>query len=91
MALPWRLGDGGSTAESAGGSGRRRLATETALNVGARQSRVPIVILRVPGIYGPGYLPRRLRSGEPVLREDESPFSNRIHADDLAHLHRRRA
>jgi nucleoside-diphosphate-sugar epimerase len=28
----------------------------------------------------------RLRSGEPVLREDESPFSNRIHADDLARI-----
>jgi nucleoside-diphosphate-sugar epimerase len=48
---------------------------------------VPVVILRVPGIYGPRYLPEeRLRSGEPVLREDESPFSNRIHADDLARV-----
>jgi nucleoside-diphosphate-sugar epimerase len=66
---------------------RRRLAAETTLQAWSEKSGVPIVILRVPGIYGPGYLPEeRLRSGEPVLREDESPFSNRIHADDLAHV-----
>ena len=66
---------------------RRRLAAETTLQRWSEASGVPIVILRVPGIYGPGYLPEeRLRSGEPVLREDESPFSNRIHADDLARV-----
>ena len=66
---------------------RRRLAAETTLQRWSKTSGVPIVILRVPGIYGPGYLPEeRLRSGEPVLREDESPFSNRIHADDLARI-----
>jgi len=43
-----------------------------------------VVLLRVPGIYGPGRLPeRRLRGGEPVLREEESPWSNRVHIDDL--------
>jgi nucleoside-diphosphate-sugar epimerase len=66
---------------------RRRLAAETMLQRWSEKSGVPIVILRVPGIYGPGYLPEeRLRSGEPVLREDEAPFSNRIHADDLARV-----
>jgi len=66
---------------------RRRLAAETTLQRWSKTSGAPIVILRVPGIYGPGYLPEeRLRSGEPVLREDESPFSNRIHADDLARI-----
>jgi len=66
---------------------RRRLAAETTLQAWSKASGVSIVILRVPGIYGPGYLPeKRLRSGEPVLLEDESPFSNRIHADDLAHV-----
>jgi nucleoside-diphosphate-sugar epimerase len=64
---------------------RRRLAAETSLRRWSEKSGVPIVILRVPGIYGRGYLPEaRLRAGEPVLREEESPFSNRIHADDLA-------
>jgi len=64
---------------------RRRLAAETSLRRWSEKSGVPIVILRVPGIYGRGYLPEaRLRAGEPVLREEESPFSNRIHAGDLA-------
>ena len=66
---------------------RRRLAAETTLQAWSARSGVTVVILRVPGIYGPGYLPEaRLRSGAPVLREDESPFSNRIHADDLAQI-----
>jgi nucleoside-diphosphate-sugar epimerase len=66
---------------------RRRLAAETSLRRWSEKSGVPIVILRVPGIYGRGYLPEaRLRAGEPVLREEESPFSNRIHADDLARV-----
>ena len=39
----------------------------------------------MPGIYGPGKLPlERLRKGLPVLREAEAPYTNRIHADDLA-------
>jgi nucleoside-diphosphate-sugar epimerase len=43
------------------------------------------VILRVPGIYGPGRLPLdRLQKQLPVVRAEESPFTNRIHADDLA-------
>jgi nucleoside-diphosphate-sugar epimerase len=45
---------------------------------------VAVVILRVPGIYGPGRLPReRLEKGLPVLREADAPWSNRIHVDDL--------
>jgi nucleoside-diphosphate-sugar epimerase len=66
---------------------RRRLAAETVLRRWSEKSGAPIVILRVPGIYGRGYLPEeRLRAGDPVLREEESPFSNRIHADDLARV-----
>ena len=43
------------------------------------------VILRVPGIYGPGRLPvERLQKRLPVVRAEESPYTNRIHADDLA-------
>ncbi len=66
---------------------KRRLAAETALRRWGETSGIPVVILRVPGIYGPGRLPEdRLRTGEPVLCEEESPFSNRIHADDLARV-----
>ncbi len=66
---------------------RRRLAAETALRRWSESNGVPSVILRVPGIYARGRLPEdRLRAGEPVLREAESPYSNRIHADDLARV-----
>lgn len=38
----------------------------------------------MPGIYGPRRLPRaRLEHRLPVLAEAESPYSNRIHVDDL--------
>jgi nucleoside-diphosphate-sugar epimerase len=43
-----------------------------------------LVILRVAGIYGPGRLPlERIRAGLPLVRPEEAPWSNRIHADDL--------
>ena len=48
---------------------------------------VPLVVLRVAGIYGPGKLPlARLRRGEPMLCEREAPFTNRIHIDDLVQV-----
>ena len=66
---------------------RRRLAAEGTLSIWGVKRQVPIVILRVPGIYGPGRLPLdRVRQGMPVLRESESPWTNRIHADDLAQV-----
>jgi nucleoside-diphosphate-sugar epimerase len=64
---------------------KRRLDAETALCDWGRQQGVPVVILRVTGIYGPGRLPlARLQQGHPVLCQAESPPTNRIHADDLA-------
>ena len=65
--------------------GYRRLDAENRLRDWAQRRRVEWIILRVPGIYGPGKLPlERLRKGTPVLREAESPYTNRIHSDDLA-------
>jgi nucleoside-diphosphate-sugar epimerase len=65
--------------------GVRRLDAEQQLQEWAARHGVEWVILRVPGIYGPGRLPlERLRKGLPVLREADAPFTNRIHADDLA-------
>jgi nucleoside-diphosphate-sugar epimerase len=64
---------------------RRRLAAEKLLCDWERVNSIPVVVLRVGGIYGPGRLPlERLRRGTPVLREAECGYSNRIHADDLA-------
>jgi nucleoside-diphosphate-sugar epimerase len=64
---------------------QRRVDAETTLAEWASCNRVATVILRVTGIYGPGRLPlARLQQGHPVLRESESPPTNRIHVDDLA-------
>lgn len=66
---------------------RRRLDAENLLLAWGRDRGVKIIILRVAGIYGAKRLPlNRLREGAPVLRNEESPFSNRIHADDLTRL-----
>ncbi len=67
--------------------GRRRLDAERRLLDWGAQEQVPVVILRVPGIYGPGRLPvERLRKGLPVLDDADSPFTNRIHVEDLARI-----
>lgn len=67
--------------------GKRRLDAENSLRAWQARTGVPVVILRVPGIYGPGRLPlERLRKALPVLHEAEAPYSNRIHAEDLARV-----
>lgn len=64
---------------------KRRVDAENCLLAWGRSREVAVVILRVTGIYGPGRLPlARLRQGHPLLREQDSPPTNRIHADDLA-------
>ena len=66
---------------------QRRLDAESALRDWGRRRNVTVVILRVPGIYGPGRLPvEAIRSRRPVVNEGECGFSNRIHADDLARV-----
>ena len=65
--------------------GKRRLDAEAAFREYGAARNVPVVILRVSGIYGPGRLPlMQISQGQPLLNEDESGPSNRIHADDLA-------
>lgn len=66
---------------------RRRLSAEQTLIAFADRTGIEYAILRVPGIYGPNRLPvERLRKGLPVIRPEEAPYSNRIHADDLARV-----
>lgn len=63
----------------------RRLDAETALRDWMQQYKGDGVILRVPGIYALDRLPlERLKRGEPVVKAEEAPWTNRIHADDLA-------
>ena len=64
--------------------GRARLDAESAVRDWCAARDVPWVVLRVPGIYGPGRLPlERIRRGDPVLSEAEAGPGNRIHVDDL--------
>lgn len=67
--------------------GLRRLDAENELRQWSVKTGVPIVVLRVGGIYGKGRLPLdRLKKGLPILKEEESPYTNRIHQDDLAQI-----
>lgn len=63
---------------------RRRWDAEQVLRRWSLESGGELVILRVAGIYGPDRLPlERIRQGLPLVREEEAPWSNRVHADDL--------
>ena len=63
----------------------RRADAERQLRDWGRRSGVGVVILRVPGIYAANRLPlQRLRAGTPALVASEDPYTNHIHADDLA-------
>jgi nucleoside-diphosphate-sugar epimerase len=64
---------------------RRRVDAERRLALWCSERRVPLVILRVPGIYAADRLPlERLRAGTPVLRAEDDVYTNHIHAEDLA-------
>lgn len=67
--------------------GKRRLdAEQQFLELGARH-QIPVIILRIAGIYGPGRLPlMQISQGQPLLREEEAKPSNRIHIDDLVQV-----
>ena len=74
-----------------------RVSEETPVNPGSRLSKPRVdaedflrartdqlVVLRVPGIYGPDRLGlERLKAGEACLRESEANPGNRIYVDDL--------
>jgi len=63
----------------------RRWDAECRLRDWSARTGGELVVLRVAGIYGPGRLPLdRLRRGLPMVAEDEAPWTNRIHADDLS-------
>lgn len=63
----------------------RRVEAEALLAEWAERAHCTLIILRVPGIYGPGRLGiKRIESLMPVLAEDSANPGNRIHVDDLA-------
>lgn len=67
---------------------QRRVHAEATVRAWSRQTGVPAVVLRIPGIYAPdriGGTPReRLLRGTPVLAAADDVYTNHIHADDLA-------
>ncbi len=63
---------------------RRRVAAEELLRDWALETSCKLIILRAPGIYGPGRLGiERIEAGMPVLDEESAHPGNRIHVDDL--------
>jgi len=63
----------------------RRLSAETQVQNYCDEKNIDCVVFRVPGIYSDEKLPvKRISSGEPVVRAEDSGYTNRIHADDLA-------
>lgn len=66
---------------------RRRLDAERTMSAYAAEHDVPLVILRVAGIYGPGRLPEtRLREHTPMPAAADCGYTNRIHVDDLVEV-----
>ncbi len=76
--------DEGWPARPAADRARRRWDAEQCLRQWSAEGGGELIVLRVAGIYGPDRLPlERIRRGLPLVCEEESPFSNRIHVDDL--------
>lgn len=66
---------------------RRRVDAERQLRTWGAETGVPVSILRVPGIYAAERLPlARLKAGTPALAGEYDPYTNHIHADDLARV-----
>jgi nucleoside-diphosphate-sugar epimerase len=63
----------------------RRVAAEVLLAEWADTNDCDVIVLRAPGIYGPGRLGiERIQARMPVLAEQSTNPGNRIHVDDLA-------
>lgn len=74
-------------ANPASNRAKRRLSAEKQWQDWCDSYNAALTILRVAGIYGAGKLPlERLRSGDPVLLLEDSPWSNRIYAKDLVRV-----
>lgn len=65
----------------------RRADAELQAKQFCQRQGIPLVILRVPGIYGPGRVPlARIKSGQPIVSQQDSPYTNRIHSEDLVNV-----
>jgi nucleoside-diphosphate-sugar epimerase len=65
----------------------RRVDAEKQLRAWGAETGVQISILRTPGIYAADRLPlARLAAGTPALVPEQDPYTNHIHAEDLARI-----
>ena len=63
---------------------KNRAAAEETLHDWSLKTTVDLIVLRVPGIYGPERLGiERIKGGARFLVEDDANLGNRIHVDDL--------
>ena len=66
---------------------KRRVSAETQITKYCKQKNISLIILRVPGIYGKGRLPiDKIKSGEPIIKKEDSKITNLIHVEDLARV-----
>ncbi|MCW9021716.1 MAG: SDR family oxidoreductase [Sedimenticola sp.] len=66
---------------------RRRWDGEQQFRAWSQATGGELIILRVAGIYGPDKLPlARLKRQEPMVKESEAPYTNRIHITDLVQV-----
>ena len=66
---------------------KRRADAEQQVEAFCHDKNIPLVILRVAGIYGPGKIPEaRIKSAAPIVNQQDSPFTNCIHAVDLVNI-----
>lgn len=74
-----------SPVNPSGRMSKPRVAAERLLNEWAAENGCQLIVLRSPGIYGPGRLGiDRLEAGDAYLNEADAHPGNRIHVDDLA-------
>ena len=70
-----------------GNARARRADAERQLRAWGKANGVSVVTLRVPGIYAANRLPlERLAARTPALATEDDPYTNHIHADDLARI-----
>tara|TARA_B100000686_G_scaffold355389_1_gene474401 strand:- start:5557 stop:6438 length:882 start_codon:yes stop_codon:yes gene_type:complete len=66
---------------------KRRMDAEKKIQQFSKLNKIPYVILRVPGIYGPGRLPiEKIMKKIPLIDITECPITNLINVKDLARL-----
>ncbi|KTD08722.1 NAD(P)-dependent oxidoreductase [Legionella jamestowniensis] len=66
---------------------QRRLDAEAQWQTYCQHNHIPLVILRIAGIYGVNRLPlEAAMEGTPVINPEQAPYTNHIYIDDLVKI-----